>query len=124
MPPVRLTPNVLEGVNAVYTATLVDENDVAIAASALFTLTLTYCDVTTRLILNGRAAQNALNQNNVTIDNAGLLTWKIQPADTGIINDGLAVEIHRALFTWTWGSPVKVGRHEIDLGIENLLKVV
>lgn len=123
MPPVRLRPNILEGVNALYTATLVDENGFVIAASALLTLTLTYCDVATRLILNGREAQNALNQHNVTVDNAGLLSWKLQPADTGIINDGLAVEMHRALFTWTWGSPIKVGRHEIDLGIENLLKI-
>lgn len=97
---------------ATYTATLVDENGAAVAGSTLDTLTLTLYDAASGSIINNRSAQDVLNNNDVTVSDAGLLTWEIQISDTPIVSNthttlvrnssGDLVEVHKALFRATW----------------------
>lgn len=108
---------------AVYSSTLKDENGQVIPAASLGTLTLTLFEAASGTILNTRNAQNVLNQNNVTVDANGVLTYVLQPADTAILNPGLHTETHRALFEFTWNSGARTHRHVVDFEIENLDKV-
>ena len=116
-----------EGSSAVYEVTLVSELDAPIPDSQFLTLTLTYYDVATGTVLNGRTAQNVLDANNVTVDAVnGLVTWTFQPADWAIVDPKLPAmhyERHRALFQWTWSSPVKYGVKLVDFLIQNILFV-
>ena len=92
------------------------------AASDLLTLTLTlYGPGGT--VINSRAAQNALNANNVTIDANGLVTWLSQPADN-VIQGNVPVghvERHYALFQWTTDS--SAGNYLVQIDVQQMLKV-
>ncbi len=116
--------NVKEGTVATYTATIKDEAGTVIPASALTTLTLTYyaADLADDVagIINSRSAQNVLNANNVTVTTGGVLTWTLQATDTVIVTSTRTTEMHLALFTWTWGTPVKTGKHLVGIRVENL----
>ena len=92
------------------TFNLVDENDDAIALSALgtFSCTLYYynSDLTTSdpnhlATINNRLDQNIKNANNVTVTAAGAVTWYVQPDDNVKLNSG-DEELHIALITWNW----------------------
>lgn len=111
---------VLEKTTAYYSGTLTDESGAALPAASLATLALSYYDVASGTTINSRNAQNALNTNGVTVDSSGLLTWRLDPADTAILGTG-RVEVHEALFTWTWGTnPTKTGRHLVQIAVQNL----
>lgn len=116
----RTTYRINEKDTGKYSITLKDEAGVAIPGSALTTATLTLQVLHTAAIVNTRNAQNIKNANNVTISEAGVLDWLIQIADATILDDTKKIEIHRALFLFTWGSPTKSKAHEMDLEIENL----
>jgi len=116
--------DILEKTTRKVTCVVVDENDAAIPAASLSTLTLTLYSLHTLAVVNSRNAQNALNANNVTVDANGVLTWEIQSADNQILDATRDVEIHRALFEWTWAGGAKAGKHEVDLHVKNLHKVV
>lgn len=107
-----------------YTATLVaDDGLTPIPGSTLTTLTLTlYLEDANLTIVNSRNAQNVLNQNGVTVDENGLLTWSLAAGDTTVINDNLPFERHIALFQWAWGSS-RAGKHEIVIAVRNLQRV-
>jgi hypothetical protein len=106
------------------TATLKDEDDVAVPASSLTTLTLTLFSISGDAypIINSREGQDVKNDNNVTVDEDGLVTWSVQPEDTVIENSNLSTEDHRAVFEWTYNSGAKNGKYIIDMTIRNLQK--
>ena len=116
-----------EGTTATYTATLQDEAGQPVALASLTSLTLTYYNVADGSIINSRNAQDVKNANNVTVHATnGLVTWELQAADTVIVDSTIATgrrEQHKALFTWTWASGAKVGRHEVLIEIKQLAKV-
>lgn len=113
-----------EKTTKVITFVVADENDAPIPAASLSTLTLTLYPLRQpATTINARVAQNVLNTNNVTVDSGGNGRWESQPADNVIIESHLAVEIHRALFEYTWAGGTKSGKHEIDLYVQNLHRV-
>lgn len=122
---VPLVYNCREQTTPKYTATILDDDGVAIPASALVSLTLTlYVSKTdgTTGIVNSRNAQNVLNLNDVTVDSNGLLTYSLQVADTTLV-EALPFERHIALWEWTWASGSKAGKHEVVFNIQNLTEV-
>lgn len=115
--------NVDELENARYEATLTDEDAAPITLASVSTLTLTLYDVATGGIINSRNGQDVLNTNNVTLHaTSGLLTWSIQALDNPIVTSTLSFERHRALFVATLTNGT-IGRHEVDLVVNNLGKV-
>ena len=114
--------NILEKTSQKYAATIKDVDDVVIPAASLTTLTLTLYSLHSLVVVNSRTTQDILNANNVTVSVAGALVWELQPADTAIIDDARSIEIHRALFEWTWGGG-KAGKHQVDFYITNVKKV-
>lgn len=113
---------------AQYTATLYDQTGAVIPVGSLTALELWLYDVRKNTIINNRglfggAGQNVLNQNNVTVDANGLLTWTIQGADNVIVTGGRDLETHRAVFRVTWGSPSKTLTHELELVVVNMAPV-
>jgi len=113
-----------EGVTCQITGTLTDEAGVAIPGAALTTLKLWLYNTTGLTILNSRTAQDILNTNGGTVDGAGLVTMRLDPADNQIIGAGVdGGEEHVALFEWTWASGTKKGRHEVRFTLVNLAVV-
>lgn len=107
-----------------FTATLVGEDGVTpIPGSTLTTLVLTlYADNGDLTIINDRDHQDVLQQNGVTVDEFGLLTWILDPLDLRILDDALPFERHIALLEWTWGVG-RAGKFELVLVVRNLAKV-
>jgi len=104
-------------------ATVVNEAGTALPAASLTTLTLTLYDRTSGTIINSRDNQNVLNVNGVTVDSAGVFLWTLTPLDTIIVDATKSLETHVGLFTWTYDSGNKTGRHEIVHVVRNLTKV-
>lgn len=115
--------NILERSTRKVTALVTDQDDAGLPAASLTTLTLTLYSLHSLAIINSRDHVSVLNANNGTVDSSGNLAWESQPADNQILDATLAVEIHRALFEWTWASGTKAGKHEVDLYVRNLNKV-
>ena len=108
---------------AKYTAVIKDEDDVAIAAASLTTLTLTLYNSDDGAIINSRSVEDVLNANNVVVDSSGVLTWTMQPADNAITGTG-EFETHVALFEYTWSAGAKRGSHEVTLIVQDITKIV
>jgi len=91
--------------SAIYTGTMLDELGDPLELADLDTVTLTLYDLATGRIINGRDGQDVMNANDVSVhDTSGLVTWYIKPADNiivGNIAEG-ELEVHVALFRWTW----------------------
>lgn len=127
---VQLAKTVLERQTATYSFVLVDENGNGIDGAQLTTLTLTYYDVATGTIINGRDEQDAHNLNNVTITTAigpplvATVTWAMQPEDTVRLGSRREVEPHGVVFQWTWGGGTKHNAHKVQFGIEALIYVL
>jgi hypothetical protein len=113
-----------------FQATLLDENGVFVPGSSLSTLTLTLYDRATDAIINGRNAQDVLNNNNVSVSEAGVVVWSITPADTPIVGtpvtttivtvDGervVGVEAHVALFRATWEGGAKALTYQMTINV-------
>ncbi len=110
---------VYEGADAVFTGSLVDTSSDGV--TALTRLTVTYYDRDTGTIINARNAQNILTtvagttNHNITVSATGLITWRMQPADTMIVSANLptgAAETHVALFEFGWNSSEYSGSAE------------
>lgn len=98
---------ILEQVTFYVNTAIQDQAGVFIPASALNTLMMTLYETATDTILNSRYKQNVLNQNGVTVSDAGALEWIGTPADSVIYDSATAAnseETHKALFEWTWGA--------------------
>lgn len=112
-----------ERTTALYTATLIDETGAPLPASLLQAATLTfYVPDGPQTIINSRSGQDVLNANGVVIDEDGLVTWTLAPADTAILDATLETEQHIALFHFAWGGN-KEAYHEVVFVIRNLSKV-
>lgn len=112
-----------EATSGRYTATIRDETETVLPVSLITVATLTlYAPTAPITIINSRNAQDVLNANGVTIDEAGLLTWTITPADTAISDATLDTERHIALFHFAWGGD-KGAYHEVVLVVRNLQQV-
>ena len=123
MPIIPVRFDVLERTTPRYSATIVDDQGVAISSANLSTITLTLYEKKTGSIVNSRDEQNVKNANNVTIDASGVLVWSIQVADLVMVNTNNTNETHVALFEWTWDAGTKSGKHEVELAVKNLTKV-
>lgn len=115
---------IAEKATALLSGIVEDEAGNPLGSGSLTTLTLTLYDKVSGSIINNRTAQNALNQNGVTVDGSGGLVFTMTPADNPILNDTLEKEVHVALFEWTWSGGAKAGKYEIYLTIKNLAKVL
>jgi hypothetical protein len=94
-------------------ADLLDENGHTVAGSTLSALKLTLKNGGT--YINGREAQDVLQKNGCTVDEAGHLIWIMDPKDNpvqGAVEDG-ATEEHKATFLWQWAGGAKIG--QLDL---------
>lgn len=112
-----------EATSGQYTATIRDETAAVLPLSLITAATLTlYAPTSPVTVINSRSAQDVLNANGVTIDEDGLLTWMITPADTAISDATLDTERHVALFHFTWGGD-KGAWHEVVLIVRNLVQV-
>jgi hypothetical protein len=106
--------------NAVYTATLRDENGSLVPGSALTAAYLTLCNYPSEEVINGRDRQDILNVNGVTIYNVlqtDLVTghtynvrWEMEPDDNAFLGQGgtwtlglKPTETHHAIFDFQWG---------------------
>ena len=121
----NLTEHVPEQSMCVISAVVRDENDVALPLAAVITLTATLYDEKTGNIINSRDAQDIRNTNGGTLDANGLVTLTLLSADnvmqTGGHPGGRHKETHIVLFQWTYGAPVKDGKHEVAFPVLNLV---
>lgn len=91
------------------------------ADSILLSLAVTLYNEPSRAVINSRTAQSVLNTNGGTVDAAGKVTLRLDPADTAIL--GSKSEARVASFVWTWGNPLKTGRHEVAFTVADLALV-
>jgi hypothetical protein len=121
-----LPTSVLEQTTGLYTFELIDEANLGINATQLNTLLLTYYDADTLTILNAREDQDVRNGNDVTITTVltptlvTTVAWLLQPLDTVILNPRAPMELHIAIFRWTWLGGSRSGAHAVTFGVENL----
>lgn len=114
--------DVLEQTTPRYTATLTDDAGNPIGAASLLSLLLSvYVILSDGTIFYIRNDQNALNANNVTLDNAGALVWAVQVADTTLA-EAVPFEKHWVLWQWTWtsGGTTRSGKKLLTLSVKNL----
>jgi hypothetical protein len=131
MADIPLLPTTLfEGTTGIYTFRLLSESGAAIPVGVLDTLTLTYYDVASGLIVNGRNNQQALNANDVTVATdvgppaVTTVTWLLQPADTAMIEPDLRHEYRVIQFRWSWEGGTRSGAYQVQFLIENMAFVV
>jgi hypothetical protein len=104
-----------EGESGTISAIVQDKDDVAIPGSSLSTLTIRITDALTGTVINGRDNQSILNENNGTVDESGILEFKVQPEDS--INVGSpkgVLEVHQIELDWTWNdidAELQTGTH-------------
>jgi len=91
------------------------------ADSILLSLLVTVFNEPSRAVINSRTAQSILNTNGGTVSSAGVVTLRLDPADTAIL--GSKSEARVASFAWTWNNPLCTGRHEIAFTVADLALV-
>src|SRR5687768_4687906 len=91
--------------------TLLDEDGAAVPLAGLSTLTLTYTDTASALVINSRTAQNVKNANNGTFHaTSGLFRWDMQAADTALPSGETQAEYVGVLTVTTSGGKVRFFR--------------
>lgn len=105
------------GSTAVYRGQLQDDTAAPIGSSVLTALTLSIVDTRTGAVVNGVSQRNILNLDRGTVDGSGNLTITLTAADTALLNAADASEGRSLVIDWTWNSPVKTGRHQVDFTI-------
>lgn len=114
-----------------YTSTFRDEDGALFYGVETFQLTL--YNKLDDSIINGRDYQDVLNNNQVTlystlqngVDDKGNpitynMRWNLLPLDNPIINEGLPVEEHVALFVATWSSGARQMNTQFSIFVTNL----
>ena len=91
------------------------------ADSILLSLLVTVFNEPSRAVINSRTAQSILNTNGGTVSSAGVVTLRLDPADTAIL--GSKSEARVASFVWTWNNPPCTGRHEVAFTVADLALV-
>jgi hypothetical protein len=118
-PRISVGTQVVQCTSAVFSATLIDENDDEIPVSALAAVSLTLKEYTTGIIINSRDNQSVLNINDVTFDSNGLMVWQAQPADNDmVLRDDKETHVARFEFETTSG---KRGVEEINYQVRRRL---
>lgn len=119
------TVEMTEGTTPDYRAHLVDVNEDPVPGDALDFLTLKYFNEYSEVYINGREGFSVHNANGVTIDDAGLMVWRLRPEETVILDDSLHQEPHIALFEFSWAGPSgpEYGKHVVRFLIQNISKV-
>lgn len=114
-----------EGTTPDYEAQLVDKDNNAVPGDALDSLTLKYYQEYSEDVINSRNGESVHNANDVTLDDTGLLRWRLRPEDTVILDDELHQEPHLALFEFSYAGPngQEYGKHQVRFLITNLSKV-
>jgi uncharacterized protein (DUF697 family) len=92
------------------------------ADAILTTLIVTLFNKLSKVVINSRTAQSILGVNGGTVTSAGLVTLRLDPADTAILGSA-ASESRIASFAWTWGSPLQTSRHEVLFTVTNMALV-
>ena len=114
--------NVHERMRGDYSFDLRDRHGVIVPGSVLtaarMSLYLTSPVGTPVVFVNGRQSQDILNTNNVTIDEAGHLTWDIQSADTAMSDVTIFFEPRIAVFTLEWPEGLVI--HEAAFNVRNI----
>lgn len=117
---------VRENSTAKFTCTLEDENGDGVAPGDLESLLLTLYDQASGDIINSRDGQDVFNENGVTLEEDGSLTWIMEPDDNPIVGEVLSgkTERHVALFEWIYGlSGEKAGNDEVFIDVKAIEKV-
>jgi hypothetical protein len=109
-----------------YTFLVVDEDGVPVDSAQVTSLTLTYYDVLSGAIINGRDNQDVLNTNDVTlVTDPGpplvtTVTWSLQRADTLCLWPAFAWEQHGMIWRWTWSGGTRASALQRAIGIQAL----
>jgi len=105
------------GASLVYTATLRDASGSLIPGSALDSLTLTLSTTATGAVVNGVYRTDILNNGGRgTVDEDGLLTITLLPADTLLPGAPVGTRAQRSMvIDWTFNDGGYTGRHEARL---------
>jgi hypothetical protein len=114
-----------EKATAVLSGMITDVDGVTPLANAdtiLISMTMALYDEHTKAIINSCTARDVKNANGGVVASTGAFSVRLDPADMAILG-GRPSEDHVALYTWTWGSPLKTGRHEVAFTVTNLEKV-
>lgn len=109
------------GVTGDFTATIYDEDGLAIPGSSIDTITLKLTD-TAGTVINSRAGTTDPAAN-VTISEAGVMLWEIQEEDSAIQAATIQLnqkETHEAFFEWTYDTGAKTGRFRLLLECEQI----
>ena len=106
------------------TATLKDEDGLALALANVDTLVLTLYEEATGTIINSRSGSDIKNTGGGTLDaTSGAFTLTLAPDDMAIIQTDRNKEWHVALIEWTYNSGADGGGKEIAFQVQNLVKV-
>ena len=121
--------SVPESATRLYTAMMFDENNTPRPALGTQSLVVTIYNKHDGEIINNREAQNVLNANGGTLDASGNFAFTFNAEDTALQDQTLPYENRIALFEWTYpagasGDDIKYGRHEIEMQVRNLTKVL
>ena len=97
---------------ALYTSSpMLDENGAVVGVSNLDAAYLTLLNLSNhRAVVNGRNAQNCLNANGVTISAGGVITWVLDPADSG------EAGLMEAVFDIRWGTTKRM-QHPVTYSV-------
>jgi hypothetical protein len=108
----------------VITAHLVDADGAPTPGVALTSLDLTlYAEDVTQTLINDVNRLSILNIGRGTVDDAGLLTIRLVPGDSPILDDTLSDETHIALIEWTYNNFISAGKHEFEFRVKNMARV-
>jgi hypothetical protein len=119
--------SITEGQSFTYSASLQSADSTGISADQLTSITLTYYDRDTGVVINAWSSKTVLSTNGVTISATGGLTWEGTTADAILLNRTLppgAYEVHKGLFKWIWGTTEKTGYHEATFYVTQRDKVI
>lgn len=113
-------PNIPERTTRIIEFDLLDETGAAIPQASLATATLKLYDAATQVAI-GAATRNVQS----SVNSSGHMKLELIPDDSPILNDALVVEVHVALFEWTYpnATPTRRGQFVVALGVINASKV-
>ena len=123
--PTRFPKMVNERSTAIYRGIMRDlVSQIPIEPGQIDSLTLDYFDVATEATINGRTAQDAFNANGVTVAAGGVVTFKLSPNDTIMVDPTKPCEPHRAEFDCVFNNGTDRATIDMEVIIRNLKKIV
>src|SRR5690348_6667791 len=102
------------GSTPVYTAQLLDENNVPLGGNSLTTMTLTIVDTITQQIINGVDRVDVLNTGRGTVDALGNITIALTAGDTSM-SETTALQVQRSMIIdYTYNAGAAGNRHQVN----------